>query len=327
VATRRPDPFERAIIVVPVVAAVVAAALVLVIRWLVKDEWFLLDFAEDLIRNLLVGGILAAAVYWLEKRRREAERRATLEAASRRHRQQVLRLKELVQLAASGWSPLDIQPTATDDEALRGMREEIDEFRGIADQLEKMHERKPDDVERVFDFQELKFLIDRYLSEGSRERRFEYLDYLLLEVSSIEGAEDDPLAVEIGVFRRTVPKAIAWRTHTDTTVIERLLVERVVVGSSREPASEEDRALREVAQLDAAVVAREPLYLLETYAAMQSTDAKALDDANRRWDPINRCVGALRNELRAVAQALERLLRLLELATTSEGDILQQRPS
>lgn len=333
---------RAAIKILPIVAAVVAAVGAFVLHGIADDEWDWVQLGDDLIRNLLLGGLLTAAVVWLEEEQRAREKRAAAIAASRRKRERVLQLREVAGLAASAWSPLEApddsqsarEPARVADDLLK----EAAELRKSADELEEILKRESDDRDVIFDLFVLAGVLQRYLKEGGRTRRFVYFDVLQRELSGLltgtdggssaaagraPGADRDAvferdIAAAADSFRASVVAVVAWKAHTDATVLERLLVEKIIDGPKHGLAPPERRELLDAVQLDQAAVVEEPLYLLHAYALVHRSD-RTTDavEAKRRVEPTRRCVGALRNEMRARATALERLRELIEASANS----------
>lgn len=321
---RRFEP-RLAIKIIPIAAAVLSAVLVFLLHGLADDSWQWLTLGADLIRNLFVGGLLTVAIIWLDELQRTRDQRLAAEAESQRQQRQVLLLREVAQLAANGWSPLHgAAPSLASDtpsgEVLAGeILRQADELKQSASALEEMYERQTDDEDIIFDLVELPALVRGYVLEGGRGRRYAYFDWLRSELSDIERTGDEPIPTAVREFRASLSAAVAWRLHTDATVIERLLVGKVVHGGAPLPADPEHRRLLDSVQLDAAAVACEPLYLLQAYVVVHGSGVTDLAEASRRMTPVNRCIGALRNEIRAVARALELLGRLLEVAANVDG--------
>jgi hypothetical protein len=198
--------------------------------------------------------------------------------------------------------PPNINQDESGDALAAELRETVVKLREAAGALEDMQERPPGDEPAYIALTTLTWTLADYLLEGSRARRFAYLDVLGRELAGLESAAE-PLGSAVRAFRTALPGRLG-RAYTRTrAVIERLVVEKVRSGSLR-PAAAEDRELREVG-LDA-VISTEPLYVLQAYAAQVFRLPNA-ETAERRFVPIRRCIGALRNEMWAVATALERL--------------------
>jgi hypothetical protein len=293
---------------------------VLLMRGSWRHKWPWVDFFDDLIRNLLVGGLVAIAVVWLDQLQRERDARAAAEAAQLRQKRQVVRVKELAQLAASRWSPLLSRPDASTtesrppDNAVAAIREDVKSLRAAATEIEAIYTHTPVDQAAHFALGTLRWKLVEYLREGGRARQFAYLDMLDRELATLGDAEGE-LGTAVRAFRASLPGVVAWRIHTDATILERLLVERVVEGATMEPATHRARELLDVVRLDAAAVAAEPLYLLLAYTVVQAGRADPRG-ALQRLKPAVRSLGALRNEIRAVATALELFASLREKAQT-----------
>jgi hypothetical protein len=302
--------------VVPIVGAVIAAILVLLAHAIVEDEWHWLDFVDDLVRNLLIGASVAVVSIFFEQAQREREERATKEMAKERQRRGVMQVVELSRLAASGWSPLrqnSIEQEGVEDlgTVIREMEKEITKLQRIADELDMMHQSRDEGF--LAQAVQLPNTLAEYLAEGSRIRRFAYLQLLSDELGRIEASEDSDISAAISRFRNGFPAAVGWRLHTDATVIERLLVGKVVWDTAvPRPTSVERRELLDSVSLDSSAVDYDPVYLLQAYVTVQREGVTTLEEAERRIGPIRRCVGATRNELWAVVGVLQDLAELLQ---------------
>jgi hypothetical protein len=293
------------------IAAVGAAVLVLLITRAATGEWRWLDFAVDLVRNVLIGGLVSAGVVFIDKGR-QAERK----------RSRVLRLQQTASLAASGWNqrPSDPVPDprdpATIAETIDRYRHSADELREWAEQVEVVHDPPSSDVEAqaraLYALTKLGGPIYLYAAEGMRERRFARLEHLANELAGLDDA-DDLWSGPAAEFRRAVPAAVGWRSHTDATIVERLLVEQQI--STQAPFNRQSQAgrdLRARATLDPTASTIEPLYLLLLFVATTS-DLTLYEGSDEPRRAVNRCLGALRNELRMVAAGFDAFIPVLEL--------------
>jgi hypothetical protein len=145
-----------------------------------------------------------------------------------------------------------------------------------------------------------------------------YFSFLTDEFASLDAPPGGDLGSAISDFRRSGLRVAAWRAHTNTTIVERLLVEKFVQGWGAEPASARQRDVLHFGHVDSAAVVNEPLYLLQCYATIRGGLDTPSEEIAFRVGLARRCIGALRQEVRAVQHALETLERLVEVATTDK---------
>lgn len=311
------QPGIAAKVLVPIAAAVVSAAAVLVVHRWATGDWPWLNFGDDLIRNLLVGGFVIVLVFWLDGLQRRSDERAAALRVAENHRLVVSRIAEIAGLAASGWSRLHDPSVATD--YLPTLRDHSEELGKLADDLEEIHASPAEGFEAVSQLTRLPWLLTSYIQEGGRARRFGYLELLSHDLSA--SLTEEPLAGAVSRFRVSVAVAQGWRIHTDTTIIERLLVERTGY-TAMGGGAVSNRELREILSPDSAIAAHEPLYLLLIYIAAHREGIKGGEqrkNAELVMDSVRRCVGALREEVRAAAMALEKLAALVRAAESERG--------
>jgi hypothetical protein len=274
------------------------------------------QLGEDLIKNVFLAGLLTVGVLWLERVEDAHERRIEAAIARQREQRDVARLHEVVRLAASGWSPLaEARDETLPANVVADLQEKVGDLRESADELEAMLQRGDDDAEVLTDLFQLAGALNMYIFEGARARRFAYFEFLQRELASLEAGGESQIATAVRRFRGTLPAALAWRSHTNTTVVERLIVEKVFVGVTYRRVTTESRDILDVIRLDQAAVVHEPLYLLQGYAVVNMNQSDS-EEARSRATPVIRCIGALRNEMRAVATTLERLAELIETAAS-----------
>lgn len=305
--------------VVATIAAVGGAVIVLVVKRAATGEWQLLEFLEDLIRNGLIAGSVSFAAAHLEKTRRRDEQRQLSLTRMEATRLSVISWQQIATLAANAWNQLPGDRAARDAtmaDLVDLYRSKSRHLRETAASIEKIHGASLDDeegrAEVMVGLLGLPNKLSAYVEEGQRSRRFSMLERLSDEFAHLEAQADPIWSPIVGAFRRAVPAAIGWRSHTNATIIERLLVEQSVHGSSQKSQTDEGRDLRSLGALDPAAVALEPVYRLVSF--LVAAEELIIQGDPRPINAIRRCLGALRNEMRMIAAAYDALVPVLVLA-------------
>ena len=312
IAQRGPARWQALLVSLGVAAAVIAAAAVLVVGVVATGEWHWASFVADLIKNAFIGSLVAAATAWL-KQRQDAEAAAAVERANEaRQRDKIRALDEISTLAVSGWSSLGASESAP-DQVCDDISRQVAEWRKHADDLDEVHAAPRDIEAEIIFLGVLASRVELYLNEGGRTRRLIYLLTLQRELAALEDGVDPELAATVADFRRAVPKYQGWHAHTNATVIERLLVEQAARPRGLKPATPAYVRLLRSAEIPSAAASHEPLYMLFAYA-IKHEDPRAEDLTEDLMDPVRRSVGALRNELRALADCVELLVPIVRYA-------------
>jgi hypothetical protein len=303
--------WETRLVAVGLGAALFAAVAVLLLDAVITGEWKWLAFGEDLVRNLFVGALLAVVTVWFRRRQDAAVAAAAAAVAREQEKARIRALQGITYLAGSGWSSLEGDPATAADVRAR-LLDEAPSLRRGADRLEEVYHRANDDeCPAMVDVSDVADVVWSYIAEGSRTRRLLYLGYLERELAALERAVDDGLATAVSRFRRSVPALLGWRQHTDTTVVEHMLVEQTILPNHRGTPDPSYVELLRTAPLSDAAPAFEPLYLLYAFAMKQAGVAPATAPRSL-LDPVLRSIGALRNEMRAAALCVERLAEILD---------------
>lgn len=286
--------------------------------------------------------ILAVVARALQKEqdRAEAERanatQSAREEAARLERERSERARlfgyEALPLAVSGWSKVPVPdadaaslPTAGD---LEVMAKSAGQFRKLADEIDQLRDsrpsddRSPDEVDgaalRVFTkLSSLSNELQLYLFEGGRRRRLIYLRCLSDDLATAAAA-GLPWSDAVYRFRNSAFILFGWVQHTDTTIVERLLVERVTRVFYPPPPENVWRRPRTAGDLEDPAVIADPLYLLLFHINRSCEEIKANGEPRQALallDHVARCLGALRNELRAAADCSDALLQVARDAT------------
>jgi hypothetical protein len=312
------------------VAALVAAFAVLLLRHFAAHPprpWLWADFGEDLIRNGLIGGLVAFATVVLDRRRALDDEDRKI----RQQRRQVLRLVRLLDLVLEGWIPVKPpeQKLETRQPAEQVIENRIQAFKDFRDNLSsiaaRLEEVHAGGDEATVQGLMLGAIIERYLFEGARRRRFFILQTVSDGLREIElHTVADDLAAKIGAVRDNIAISMSQRSKTDTTVIERILVERHVRPTGLSPLDDNMRERLLKAELEDAAVENEPLYLLLAYIGANIARPPSLDVMQDNLRLINRCIGALRAEVGSMAETMNLFADLVEEASTDDSHIGQE---
>jgi len=325
-----------------VVAALVSALGQQTIAALWGDGWGWVDFGQDFFASGVIAVILAVVARALQREqdRAEAERAEAAQAvedeASRVELERTERGRlfgyEALPLAVRGWSKIPVPdadpappPTAEDLDALAGSARQ---FRELADEIDQLQDSRPsddtpsDEVDGIAlqVFLTLQLLSNRlqiYLAEGGRRRRLIYLQWLSGDLATAAAA-GLPWSNAVYRFRNTAVVLQGWVQHTDTTIVERLLVERVTHLFYPPPPENVWRRPRTADDLEDPAAIADPLYLL-LFHINQACDQISPNEEPRQalalLDHVARCLGALRNELRAAANCSDALVQVARAAT------------
>jgi hypothetical protein len=304
--------------VVPTVAAVVAATVVLVIGRS-DGHWQFQRFFEDLVRNVFLGGLVAVVLLWLGARERALDERSQEQVAIDRFQAEVEQRRRTGRIAVTRTQLLsDDRP----EDASADLRTRSDRMRENAAQLSAIHERwlQPPlaDCDRDWnvDAQKAGGIVWDYIEHGSRTRLRVYLEHIARELPTGASPRKDIYASADERFRDAVAKVISGRIATDAVATEELLVMPVVHAGAASHGV--PRQLPELGAEDhIAVCAVEPLYLLYMHLACppREDDSSADGHPNTLSSDVISCVA---REMRYAADALHNLSRLVEASTEEE---------
>lgn len=287
--------WTRAIVVAggSLVAALIAFAIRRAFAGDVEDA--IVDAVQILFTSVLIVGVLE----WHERRRwRRADRQALRSLALMAHR------------AATGWSDAGglARPTLRADDVGQSLRSEARELDDLASELDTLRGQLDDDgdadpVDRTVALLGLPAELVGYNAEGSRGRRLGYLEAIVRhDLDRLVARRLDPaLAERAELLRDRVVAATNAADHADAVLRGRIVGSRpgnVPSGPVESPGS---------ASLDP----------LETLAlAVKSAGERARDAIGRLDDQartLRRPLGALRNELRRVSEALVLVAEIVHL--------------
>jgi hypothetical protein len=223
-------------------------------------------------------------------------------------------------LAVSGWSsPKNVETADLDPKGLtKALEEQMEKLAKSSVGLDSLYKTligKPD-LMGFIELSQERWILEGYYAEGSRARRIDYLSILVEEhLPGLVERRDDPALFTLFVgLRDNVMRAGAAANHADAIIREQVLLDRPLI---LEPYLD--------SRSDLGVV--DPVVLLSRVIAF-ATDS--IDPADLLRSPgaiegalselafANRCVGAVRNELEWVVDALG---VLKEIVRVLDGDI------
>lgn len=283
---------------------------ILLVKHRVDQQWHWPEFTEDLIRNFVVVGFVSVGTIVVTE---SQQRRADAEAKAL-NRRRIRRLNEAATLAASAWNVLP-ETSFTDAPSDRSTAAAVLAIQGSVRELRRLGELV-DDLDS--DMEETLYaggmpqrFLEAYVAEGMRTRRFDGLQRLVVDLAPLEDVDSD-WSEAISAFRRAARNAVGWRSHTDATIVERLLVEtRISLAMGPEPRAPEDLAddLRRYAHIDPLIGTCDPLYVLIIFLTVSPSEA-----AREKADIVRRCMHSWRNEVLMIAEAQSALIKVIKLA-------------
>jgi hypothetical protein len=288
---------------VPIFAAIVAATAILFIEKVGEGQWKLLQYLDNIVQNVFLGGLVAIALAWLSQREHrivdEGHQRETIRA-----REDSLAIRRrLTDVAVSSWTAMlgDSARHDTDDE----LQAQALSLRASADQLNSILAKWADstaDMEDVrSDLERVAAIVWRYMSSGGRGRRLEYLDRIDRLLPRVLSSEKDMASTGEEQLRAAGPAIAAARVNTNAAVVESTVVSRLENGT--EKALTTDEVATRI-QLAAATTAFEPLYLLFDCLQQRIDSMRAPIDADEATQQMRSPLKALTYEIQHVADAL-----------------------
>ena len=232
-------------------------------------------------------------------------------------------------LAVSGWSSvppepgtIPVQQTLT-PELLETLATDTKHWRDLAQELNTLvtprppkggnqEERHAAGVKAYLTLSGLGNKLQLYLMEGGRRRRLIYLQWLTSDLATAASA-GWTWSPAVYRFRNTAVVLFGWVQHTDTTIVERLLVERVTHLFYPPPPANQWRDPSDTARLADPAVSADPVYLLVfqiNQACARIKETQEYADTVALVDLVARSLGALRNEMRAAADCSDALLAM-----------------
>lgn len=288
------------------VVALISGVLVLLIdRYLGSGDWRWADALADFVKLFATAVVIVGLLDWYRRLRwRDAE---AMDLRS---------LTLLGSLVATGWSspmntvPPDLSPAAV----VRDLEEEAEKLAAASDRLDEVYRQLigKGGLEGVLELSGQQSAFELYYAEGSRTRRLQYLSTLVHShlPGLIERRDDSELFSLFAVLRDSVIQAGAAAHHADAVIYERLFLDRPEV---LVPFLDAQNALPAFDPV--AVFARAIDYA--TDVAVESEDQR--EELSAYVKDVSRCVGAVRNELQWVREAL---LALRKVICKLEDDIL-----
>jgi hypothetical protein len=304
--------------VVPTLAAVVAATVVLLIGRS-DGHWQFQRFFEDMVRNVFLGGLLAVVLLWLGARERALEERREEQIARDLFHAEVEQRRRMGRIVVTRTQLLsDDRP----DDASAELRTRSDRMRENAAQLSAIHERwlQPPvaDCDRDWDAdaQEAAGIVWDYIEHGGRIRLRVYFERIAREVPTGLSPRKDIYASADERFRDALGKVINGRIATDAAATEQLVVMPVVhAGTAPHGVPRQSPELGAADHI--AVCAVEPLYMLymRLACAPREDDSAADGHPNTLSSDV---IGYVAREMCYAADALHNLSRLVDASTEEE---------
>jgi hypothetical protein len=260
-------------------------------------------YAQDIVRNGFVAVALALVTTWIKQYQDATQ--ARFGDLSR-----VLTKSGALELAVSGWSRHDgdAEPGELTPEKISALRREKEVWAGLAKRVDEIH------LGKFMAIPGERIPLYLYVAEGSRERRLLYMARLADDFVGVEAAVDDRLATAVRLFRTRTLELAGCIHQTNTTIIERLLVEARV--PLNRPLS--GHQLRETTGLRDAAISHSPLYLLLVEMGELTMDPACIEAFAA---DVNRAFGALRNELSAAVRCAESVIELAEAALRLRAEL------
>lgn len=303
---------------VPIFAAIVAATAILFIEKVGEGQWRLLQYLDNIVQNVFVGGLVAIALAWLSQHDKRAAKKDKLQKKILAMQDSLAIRRRLTDVAVSSWTAM------LGDNARRDVGDELQEqarsLRDSADKLNSTLAKWADstaDMEDVrSDFERLAAIVWKYMSGGDRGRRLEYLDRIDRLLPRVLSSEKDMTSTGEERLRAAGPAIDAARINTNAAVVESTVVSR--------PENSTDKALatHEVTariQLAAATTSFEPLYLLFDCLQQRIDSMRTPTDVDEATQQMRPPLKALTHEIQLVADALS-AVHILVLGLSQSGN-------
>lgn len=280
-------------------------------------NWNWTQLLQDLVRN----GFIAVLVTGLTAKVKSYQDR--LEATVL-HARSVLGRGSLIALAVNGWSAL---PTAEgelslpiiDQDSLQSLRSEVETLRLVSGEVGELADADSP-LGMFVRFKTIHWRLQQYIGEGGRTRRLIYLDALMADLALVENSPNEELSIAARDFRARVVQLKGWVQHTNTVIVERLLVERIIPTLTIDlPTYNKLYEQYESRDLHSSAINHDPLYLVifhihRSLEAMDSKDEINLEVVKLLTHSLRRVLHSLQNELNAAVTCTASLLVLAESA-------------
>jgi hypothetical protein len=319
------------------------------------DGWDWVNFGQAVLANAVIAIILAVVARALQKEqdRAEADRVAAEQNAAAdeeaRWRENAERGRLLglaaLPLAVSGWSNVPPEPGTVPvqqpvtRELLETLADDTQQWRDLAQELDTLvgsrppsdaneEERQAAGAEAFFALKGLSNRLQLYLMEGGRRRRLIYLRWLTSDLAAAASAGWS-WSPAVYRFRNAAVVLFGWVQHTDTTIVERLLVERVTHLFYPPPTANQWRETTDTARLADPAVGADPVYLLIFHinqACARIEEKQEYGEVGPLVDLVARSLGALRNEMRAAADCGDALLAVAREARETDAPAERASP-
>lgn len=305
--------------------AVVVALAKQLIPVLASQPWKWVDFWTDVVQNAFLA-VLVSSFVTAVKAREDRDRLV-------RTQQDFVRARTGLASTALGWhtvprADLTEAPQAALATVVEDLVTTASEWRELAVRLDQVHgdyppaefEDESEDqglVRRGVGLILLEHKIWGYMMEGGRHRRLIFMRSLMADLAALEMSPDSELAALVRRCRSSAVDLEAWVQHTDATIVENLLIDPVSAhdGPSWTEAAAEQQSVQERNLSAAAASADYVNVLLVRLRSLRSTmTAEGVRDPRQSaamLAVVNRCLGALRNEIRFAATLTESLAALM----------------
>lgn len=288
---------------VPIFAAIVAATAILFIEKAGEGQWKLLQYLDNIVQNVFVGGLVAIALAWLSQREQRIAEEGALREAYRANEDSLAIRRRLTDGAVSSWTAMFGDSARRDpadelEAQARSLRVSADELNSI---LAKWADATADMEDVRSDLRRVAAIVWRYMSGGGRGRRFEYLDRIDRLLPRVLSSEEDMASTGQERLRAAGPAIAAARVNTNAAVVESTVESRPENGTEKALST---RAATTRIQLAAATTSFEPLYLLFDCLQQWIDSMRTpidVDDATQQMRPP---IKVLTREIQHVADAL-----------------------
>jgi hypothetical protein len=305
---------------VPIFAAIVAATTILFIEKIGEGQWKLVQYLDNIVQNVFVGGLVAIALAWLSQREKRAANEDAQQKEIRAIEDNLALRRRLTDVAVSSWTAMLGDSARRDpgdelQEQARSLRDSADKLNSI---LAKWADSTADMEDVRSDLERLAAIVWKYMSGGNRGRRLEYLDRIDRVLPGVLSYEKDMTSTGEERLRAAGPAIAAARVNTNAAIVESTVVSR--------PENSTDKALatHEVTvrvQLAAATTSFEPLYLLFDCLQQRIDSMRTPTDVDEATQQMRAPLKALTHEIQLVADALS-AVNVLVLGLSQSGPVV-----
>ncbi|HEX6687592.1 MAG TPA: hypothetical protein VF085_02875 [Solirubrobacterales bacterium] len=305
---------SRRAAIVACVALVSSLLVLLIQRFIGSGDWEWADALGDFVMLVATTIIIVGLLDWYRSRRWQRAEEEDLRS-----------LTLLSGLIASGWSsPKDLGPPDLDPpHVMAALDEQMEKLATSAGELDDLYRSLigETDLNTLLELSQQRWTLEGYYLEGSRTRRVTYLSNLVeMNLPGLVERRDDPALFALYVaLRDDVTRIRAAANHADMIIHEQVLMNRPPILEPYLRAHNESIFIDPIALL-ARVIASATDELSEqgNVAEMQES-RKVREDELKRLAFANRCMGAVRNELQWVYDALGTLRKIIKALEADIG--------